>query len=59
MPVTKIMDVKINYEDEGEGYPILFIHGFTRCLQDWHVVNLERPDDFNREMISFLNEVTG
>jgi hypothetical protein len=24
MPVTKIMDVKINYEDEGEGYPILF-----------------------------------
>jgi pimeloyl-ACP methyl ester carboxylesterase len=35
MPVTKIMDVKINYEDEGEGYPILFIHGFTRCLQDW------------------------
>ena len=35
MSATKIMGVKINYEDEGEGYPILFIHGFARCLQDW------------------------
>ena len=24
-----------------------------------HAINLERPDDFNREMISFLNSVAG
>lgn len=35
MPVTKIMGININYEDEGEGNPLVFIHGFSSNLLGW------------------------
>ena len=35
MPITNVKGVNINYEDEGKGDPILFIHGFSGNLQSW------------------------
>ena len=35
MPVTKVMGININYEDEGEGNPLVFIHGFSSNLLSW------------------------
>ena len=35
MPVTKVLGVNINYEDIGDGYPILLMHGFSSNLQSW------------------------
>jgi pimeloyl-ACP methyl ester carboxylesterase len=35
MPVVKINGININYEDEGNGAPILLIHGFSSSLKSW------------------------
>lgn len=35
MPVTRLSGVNIHYRDEGQGYPILFMHGFSSDLQLW------------------------
>jgi len=35
MPVIKIKNANINYEDKGKGHPVLFIHGLSGCLQNW------------------------
>jgi len=35
MPITNVEGVDINYEDEGKGDPLLFIHGFSGNLQSW------------------------
>jgi len=35
MPVTQVSGVRIHYKDEGQGYPVLFMHGFASDLQSW------------------------
>jgi pimeloyl-ACP methyl ester carboxylesterase len=35
MPVKRIMGIDINYEDGGEGHPIVLIHGLTSTLRMW------------------------
>ncbi len=35
MPTVKIDGVNIYYEDEGQGHPIVFIHGFSSNLNSW------------------------
>jgi pimeloyl-ACP methyl ester carboxylesterase len=35
MPLTEIEGVNIYYEDEGEGRPIMMIHGFSADLSSW------------------------
>jgi pimeloyl-ACP methyl ester carboxylesterase len=35
MPVKRIMGIDINYEDEGEGHPLVLIHGLTSTLRMW------------------------
>lgn len=35
MPTTTINDVAISYTDEGQGEPLLFLHGLGICRADW------------------------
>ncbi len=35
MPKARINDIEINYRDNGEGFPLLLIHGFTGNLRNW------------------------
>jgi pimeloyl-ACP methyl ester carboxylesterase len=35
MPFATNQGIKIHYEVEGEGTPLVLVHGFTRSLEDW------------------------
>ena len=35
MPKARINGIEINYRDNGEGFPLLLIHGFTGNLRNW------------------------
>lgn len=37
MPFTDNKGVKIHYELEGQGSPLVFMHGFTGSLEDWRM----------------------
>ncbi len=36
MPIAKVGDIRINYELEGEGEPLLMIMGFGSGIEGWH-----------------------
>ena len=35
MPFAYNHDIKIHYEVEGQGPPLVLVHGYTRSLEDW------------------------
>jgi pimeloyl-ACP methyl ester carboxylesterase len=35
MPYVNNKGIKIHYEVEGQGPPLVLVHGFTRSLEDW------------------------
>ena len=40
MPKAGINGIEIHYRDNGEGFPLLLIHGFTGNLRNWVILPL-------------------
>jgi len=36
MPLTSNRDVRIHYEVEGKGHPLVLQHGFSDNIQEWY-----------------------
>ncbi len=36
MPKVRVNDIELNYEIHGQGYPVVFLHGFAGTVNMWH-----------------------
>lgn len=40
-PIVKIGDLEMHYEEHGSGKPLVLLHGFGGCTQNWHPFSAE------------------
>jgi len=56
--LADVNGVKLHYEVAGSGAPLVLAHSGLVMPGVAHVANMERPEEFNRLVLDFLNSVT-